>query len=318
VKPLDRSLLLWLEHSRSHLRLKAGAIVVRPVMNPSGGHETRNYTVLVDGVPHLHARVGPASDAAAPWARAYPILASRHPVPALLATVPEDVLGTGRSALIFEHAPGTVPPTGAARRLLGAVVAAADKLHADADLRRRLPAGDPLDCAARFRRVYGRRWAADLAAVSQKRELLPFVDGHRWEWLQEIAEEVLGAADRSPAFWEPANHLVHGDLHWGNVLADGMRFWMVDWEDLMPDGDPMLDLALLAAPFPNTLEAMTLTAAERARLSIHLKAVWVDQAIDTLADWLEASGEDAPIRRAARALSRARHEAAVARLRPRR
>lgn len=309
------ALLQWLNQNRRRLGLNTGALSLRPVMNPSGGHQTKNYSVLADGTPRLHARLGPAGDATAPWVHAYPVLERRHSVPRLLAAVHQEDLGGHESALIFAHVGGTVPKPAAARELLGAVLAAARALHRDAALQSMLPRAGSVDCGVLFRQVYARRWAADMAEVLQKRELLTFVDPQRLEWLQELAQDVTDAAARVPAFSEPADRLIHGDLHWDNILADGKGFWLVDWEDIRAGGDPVLDYALLVAPFPECVRTMDLSAAERARLSIHLRAVVVDQAIDTLADWLEALGEEPPMGRRAQALSRSRHEAAVSRIR---
>lgn len=74
---------------------------------------------------------------------------------------------------------------------------------------------------------------------------------HSWEALFVKLEEI--EAQVEPAELRPC----HGDLHNGNILDDGERLWLIDWE-YAAMGDPQLDLANYCANHFMTLaEART-------------------------------------------------------------
>jgi aminoglycoside phosphotransferase (APT) family kinase protein len=67
--------------------------------------------------------------------------------------------------------------------------------------------------------------------------------------------------------WDPADHVAcHTDPHLGNLLSDGERLWLVDWETAGAN-DPMVDLASLCAhlaPTPGLRDALLTAALGRA------------------------------------------------------
>jgi len=67
--------------------------------------------------------------------------------------------------------------------------------------------------------------------------------GHRWHAAFRRHEAAL-ASLREPLAARPQG-FAHNDVHAGNLIDDGARVWLIDWE-YAGAGDPLLDLASLA------------------------------------------------------------------------
>lgn len=150
-------------------------------------------------------------------AAALALLAGRAPVP--------DLVGHDGARLVTRRLPGTPRPLGAAGgdalRALGRALAAVHGAAARATATGADPAAPRVWSAA----AYGRRRRADALALAARAGLRP------------------------PSLPPPAAALpfrpVHGDLVAGNVVWDGDRPALVDWE-FWRWGDPAEDLAYLA------------------------------------------------------------------------
>jgi len=108
--------------------------------------------------------------------------------------------------------------------------------------------------------------------------------------------ELEGLARDLPAFQHPAGSPTHGDLWPNNILVteDG-RFFIIDWDDLAL-GDAALEFSIVlgqlwrhSAITQAEIEAML--PAEpyvRERFHVCLRALVLDEVIDSLADWVES------------------------------
>jgi aminoglycoside phosphotransferase (APT) family kinase protein len=146
--------------------------------------------------------------------------------------------------------------------------------------------------------MYHDRFTEDLAFVAG--DPPPFVSGDRLAWMQQEAAALETRVRELPAFAEPAVSAIHNDLWVNNVLIDGEGQWhLLDWDGLAL-GDPLIDWVMLFGPTRDIPRAATedvirahtpLSAAERERLAIYLRASQLDWVLDPLADWVQAAHE---------------------------
>jgi aminoglycoside phosphotransferase (APT) family kinase protein len=148
------------------------------------------------------------------------------------------------------------------------------RLHTLPAPRGQLPVFDPLAIAHSYARSRG-------VAVARARPAIR-------QLLQDIvaAQAQLARSTRAPV-------IVHGDPLQGNVLDDGQRLWLIDFEYAQL-ADPIYDLAAVLACYPRAelWAAMLLTAAGLAGAGLHRQltaAVRVHAALGQL--WRYARGE---------------------------
>lgn len=146
------------------------------------------------------------------------------------------------------------------------VLAVLRRLHADTELAAAL--GPPVTSREAFTRVWLRRLRADLAIVRGH------VPDEVFGWMEAEVTALARLID-GPDFDEVVHAPVHGDPWHENVLATADRWWLIDWEDLAV-GDPVIDEAIAA---PGTGATVRHRVAHR--------AVMLDAAVDTAADWVE-------------------------------
>ena len=199
---------------------------------------------------------------------------------------------------IFEYIPGRAADYSARPEVFSGVLELVAHLHADGDLAAGLEAldGPPSTCADYFISVYIDRFDEDLLSVAG--DLPPFVSLDLLSWMMGETRELEGIARDDPAFQLPASSPTHGDLWANNVLVtqDG-RWYVIDWDDLAL-GDPALEYGIILGP---QWRAGKMTAEEaaallpsndpalRRRFEICLRALLLDEVIDSLADWVESN-----------------------------
>ena len=155
--------------------------------------------------------------------------------------------------------------------------------------------------------MYIDRFDEDLLSIVG--DLPPFVPLSLLDWMMGETRELEGLARDLPAFQQPAGAPIHGDLWPGNILVTpDERFFIIDWDDLFL-GDPALDYSILLGPLllngpfrkndpfrkngalsQTEIEHLLPGGADfRERFNLYLRALLLDQVIDSLADWVEAA-----------------------------
>jgi aminoglycoside phosphotransferase (APT) family kinase protein len=219
------------------LGLAAGSIEVEFVLN-WGGFVNQSFRID-DGKRRLHLKL--SDDRASVvglerWYRIHTELTERYHAPPALGWIA--VAGT----ILFRHIEGTPLATwnGGIRAQIALVLEA---LHADRGLRDRVAMGFRTSCRLEYHRDFHRRFTEDLSFVSERPPR--FVTSATLDWMAREAGRLAGLVDRSAAFAEAANALIHGDL-WPNNVVQGLdgSWHLLDWDDLRL-GDPILDLAKL-------------------------------------------------------------------------
>jgi streptomycin 6-kinase len=229
------------------------------------------------------------------WRQFADVLTRRYRAPRMVGWLDVNESSGGP---IFEWIDGTTPvELGGVP--LGSVASLLRDLHSDAELAESLarPGAVSDSCAEAYRQSYHHRFLEDLASFMA--EVPPFVTSDTLEWLRNEAFELEWRIAASPAFAEPANRAVHGDLWLNNLLVSDPDHWYVlDWDGLGL-GDPVMDWAMLFGPSRQHVDAdpeaaasvATFTPAERERLRTYARASLLDWVIDPLADWVQAATE---------------------------
>lgn len=203
-----------------------GPITVEPL---PGGLTNRNHLVR-DGARRFVVRLtadSPLHDIDRAAERAATQAAERAGLgPAVLHAEP--------GALVLAHIPG--------RTLTPADLAAPATLRAVIDLLRRVADAMPSLYVGAAR---DRRPAAVLAAYQT------VIEAQASDPWRRRAARFAPAVEQLAALPEPPPAFVHGDIHAGNILDDGERFWLVDWE-YAGLGVVGQDLASLVANGPAT------------------------------------------------------------------
>jgi hypothetical protein len=231
------------------------------------------------------------------WQALHRVLEERYRAPELVDWVA--LPGSSMQGALFRHLAGSPPDFERTPELLPAVLALCGRLHGDGDLRAALgglgpPA--PRSLADAFCDTYIARFDEDLAAVAAERP--PFVTDAVLSWMERETRRLERMVREAAAFAGPAVSPVHGDLQANNLLLTGSGEWYVlDWDDL-DLGDPALDYTVLLwprlrmqpagvwrdHPLPGAADA-----ALSARMTLYLRAKLLDDVIDVLADWVEAT-----------------------------
>ncbi|MFN8993742.1 MAG: phosphotransferase, partial [Pseudomonadota bacterium] len=144
------------------------------------------------------------------------------------------VLHAEPGALVLAHIPG--------RTLTPADLAAPATLRAVIDLLRRVADSMPSLYVGAAR---DRRPTSVLAAYQT------VIEAQASDPWRRRAARFAPAVEQLAALPEPPPAFVHGDIHAGNILDDGERFWLVDWE-YAGLGVVGQDLASLVANGPAT------------------------------------------------------------------
>jgi aminoglycoside phosphotransferase (APT) family kinase protein len=194
------------------------------------------------------------------------------------------------------------------------VAAAISRLHGDAELAQRLSIS-AVTCRDSWSDTFQDRFDADLAGLRRTRP--PVASDDVMDTLVSLVEGFRRDVASHAAFDEAASACVHGDLWRNNILiGPGSRVTILDWDDLAV-GDPALDWAMLLgfdparenpdAVLPPPVSA--LSPASRLRFDVYRRATVLDNAIDSLSDWVDAV--DAPhVMDSARAYAERTHRAA--------
>jgi Ser/Thr protein kinase RdoA (MazF antagonist) len=300
----------YFNDNASQWKLQPEALRVEYVTSP-GGFGPMNFTVH-DGATFYHVKLNRSRDELATWSRASARLAEMYRAPRLLAQVETG----GRYGAIFERLPGEPPVDRITSPVLDGVVAMMDRLHQDRGLatligQRASPARNTLF------EYHLHMCERDLEDIEPALPL-PFVDNAALAWMHAETDALREHALRSAAFDEEVDNPIHGDLWYGNVLVDGDRWWIIDWDDLKI-GDPAHDLSLISfTELDGAAQSCPwLDSRDRAfmeRFSLYLRAALLTFVIDPLADWVEAEAFP-DVRDAARTHRENLHRWALARYR---
>jgi hypothetical protein len=252
---------------------------------------------LTDGHIHYHLKLADDEDSLErldQWREFNEILAEQYHAPRMLdwAQIPRTDFEGG----LFEFIPGQPVDFAAQPDVLDAVLELLPLLHADQELAAALAAivGETLTCTDYFLSVYINRFDGDLAIIAG--DLPPFVPLRLLDWMMGETRELEGLARDLPAFQQPAVSPTHGDLWPSNILVTGDgQFYIIDWDDLAL-GDPALEYSILLGPLwrkgkfsqAEIDQRVPNDPAFRERFNVCLRALVLDEVIDTLADWVES------------------------------
>ncbi len=236
------------------------------------------------------------------WEAFHQRLTRQYHAPRLLDWI--EIPRTPFAGLLFAYIPGKPADFTAQPAVLQGLLDLLPALHSDPVLSTALAslqAGALPTCADYFLDVYIDRFDADLLGIIPN--LPPFVDLPTFDWMMSETRHLEGLARDLPIFQHPAASPTHGDLWPSNILVTPAGDWsIIDWDDLAL-GDPALEYSILLGPQWRS-GALTLPAAQallppdpdfRDRFAICLRALLLDEVIDSLADWIEA--EFLPARR---------------------
>jgi fructosamine-3-kinase len=204
------------------------------------------------------------------WASVAALLAERHAAPPVL-----DVLGiAGRTGLVFPFLDASVATQSTLRERYLDVKSILDGLHRDHELAELL--GAPTTSSASFRDVWVSRFLADLDIIAG--HVAPATHDY-------LAAEVEAFASVVDSLDSHVTSAMHGDPWHENVLMGSERVWLIDWEDISV-GDPVIDQAILLmdtqGPHPAAWPSDE-------RYQVARRALMLDAAVDSAADWVENS-----------------------------
>lgn len=277
---------------RRDLPLDPHRLSVEPIVN-WGGFVNRSFRVT-DGTRSFVLKLASSPDAIPGlerWRSFADRLTRHYRAPAMVAWIEADECDT--AGPLFELVPGITP-----ERLdqvpFQELVATLTGLHSDTGLADDLARlGDRVTtCADAYRRSYHRRFVEDLEFVATARP--PFVSERRLEWMENEAKRLAEAIEASPAFDQPANAAVHGDLWLNNLIVGPTGLYVLDWDGLEL-GDPAIDWSMLFGPtradpcIRHAADAIpALHDSARERVPWYLRAALLDWVIDPLADWVQS------------------------------
>jgi len=298
------------------LKPKLGGANVKHILN-WGGFVNHSFHVA-DGPAKYHLKLTPTVNMNRfdSWLRTHDVLESRYHAPTLIDRM--DFPEIGFSGLMFRHVDGTTADLCNQHDLLQTLIATADRLHHDDEIRSVLGTlSEPKTCFDYFVETYIDRFTSDLSAIGAN--LPPFISSSLFDWMQHETRALQSAASQRTSLHHPATEPVHGDLHEGNILVSESDWHILDWDDLTL-GDAALDFAIVIWPIVykagrHWQEFMpSADAAFSDRMEICFKAQLLDEVIDTLADYIEA--ETVPSNRTqVQLMKKSQHEQALKRYR---
>ncbi len=215
------------------------------------------------------------------WRRVAPILEARYRAPRLVDWVEID----GHRGAVFEHIDGRHADFSVERGVLEGCVSLLGRLHDDAELAAALPSAGSLGD-----HVCDWFLGCCRADLDEHPEIAELVGAPTVARMRDEIDAVEAAVRGTASFAAPAVAAVHSDLWAHNVLvrADG-EWFVIDWDDLRR-GDPVVDLTILLWRVPGAERFVaTLDADERARWDLCQRAQLLTDAIDSLADYVEAA-----------------------------
>lgn len=281
-----------------------------------GGFVNHSYTVT-DGAARYHLKLTNDKGILAglqTWRSLHRILESRYRTPAMIDWL--DLSEIGFSGLMLRHIEGGTADLSSKPDIIPPLIETASRLHQDDEIRRYF-AGTSLPKTRfdHFVATYMARFSSDMECIAA--DPPPFISPERLQWMEEQARRLREAANRIPSFHLPTTEPVHGDLHQGNVLVSDNDWFIVDWDDLSL-GDPALEFAILLWPLIHRAGrrwqdfiSADLDSGFGERMEICLRAQLLDEVIDVVADYVQASVIPSDQDRVRR-IKRQQHEEALA------
>jgi fructosamine-3-kinase len=204
------------------------------------------------------------------WASVAALLSERHAAPPVL-----DVLRiAGRTGLVFPFLDAPVATQSMLRERYLDVKSILDGLHQDHELAELL--GAPMTVGASFRAVWVSRWQADLDIIAGH------VAPNAHDYLAAEVEAFAGVVD---SLGSHVTSAIHSDPWHENVLVGPERVWLIDWDDISI-GDPVIDHAILLM---DTYGPQPAAWPSDERYQVARRALMLDAAVDSAADWVENS-----------------------------
>ena len=286
------------DYFRKHAQrygLDPNAVEARYILN-WGGFVNASFQIT-DGERSYHLKLADDEEALESldrWRALSDLLSARYRAPRMVDWV--KIPRMPFEGLLFEYFPGRQADLAAQPELLRALIDLLGRLHTDGALMNALRAlGDEVPtCAEYFLSVYIDRFDEDLRVVAG--DLPPFVSLDLLSWMMGETRELEGLARDLPEFQFPASAPAHGDLWPSNILVDDQGDWrIIDWDDL-GFGDPALEFSILIGPLwrqgglslEQAVAYLPDDPALRRRFDLCLRALVLDEVIDSLADWVEA------------------------------
>jgi len=271
-----------------------------------GGFVNHSYTVT-DGAGRYHLKLtndrGILPDAARyracaslaglqTWRSLHRILERRYRTPAMIDWL--DLSEIGFSGLMLRHVEGGTADLPSKPDIIPPLIEMATRLHQDDEIRRYFAVTSPPRTRFdHFVATYMARFTGDMECIAA--DPPPFISPAMLHWMADQTNRLAEAANRIPSFHLPAAEPVHGDLHQGNVLVSDNEWFIVDWDDLGL-GDPALEFAILLWPLiyraGRRWQEFLDTDADSGfgeRMEICLRAQLLDEVIDVVADYVQAS-----------------------------
>ncbi|MBE1442431.1 aminoglycoside phosphotransferase family protein [Paenibacillus sp. OAS669] len=289
----------WAAANSSSLGLKGADTKAEYIWNP-GGFVNQSYRIS-DGETIRHVKLSTEENASSlkQWTLISEYLSHPYHAPRLVGEVTQEILPGYSYGLVFEYIKGEPlssisNPDLVVEKLLNVL----KRLHSDAEIRRRIPGkAKGRSYAEAFIEEYVARFEEDMQVIRAKRHLLAFVTDSSLDWFDHEVEALKQMANRNEAFQKQAQDIVHNDLNWQNVLVeDSGHFWIIDWDNLVIDGDAAMDYSVLLWPmvrspkWPWWKERVVGLAGEELleRMELYFRAKLLDDVIDILADYVEA------------------------------
>jgi len=276
--------------------LRAETLEVRYILN-WGGFVNASFFIK-DGLKSYHLKLADESYVQMGlmrWREYHKLLSGRYRAPRMYDWV--KIPRTPFEGALFSYIPGKHADLAAQPEIMRGVLDLLPRLHSESVLREGLDEGESLTCADYFLDLYITRFDEDLMVVAN--DLPPFITLNSLTWMMGETRELEGIVRDLPAFQAPANAPTHGDLGQNNILVTPEGLWyIIDWDDLAL-GDPVIDYSILLgslwrsgaysqSEMDRRLPTQPNDPGFRERFRVYLRALVLDQVIDSLADWCES------------------------------
>lgn len=288
-KRVEDRLKEWAQ--QAELGLNTENIFIQYIWNP-GGFVNQSYQIS-DGEKRLHVKF--ADHAHQPglqqWAGINEYMTENYQAPRLVMEIHETVIPSHPYGLVFEFFEGEVWK---GQRATDEILAKVSQLHGDRKLKRVLGVGEKSYADALID-TFIHRLREDMEIIDASRESLPFVQAGTFDMFHEMTDQLEKDVQQSMHFQCPAEDVVHNDLNQQNILVNGNKYCIIDWDDLTI-GDAAADYASLLWPWIDTEEwprwekTVRSLAGEEVveRMELYFKAKLLEDVIDVLADYVEA------------------------------
>jgi aminoglycoside phosphotransferase (APT) family kinase protein len=295
----ERQMKDWAEVNSNSLGLIASKIEVKYIWNP-GGFVNQSYRVS-DGESFRHVKL--ALERKAPrlkkWAMISEHLTNNYYAPQLIEEVTQEIIPGYTYGLIFDFIKGKpleskINPIPVIEKVLKVL----NQLHNDIEIKKAIISGTKTHTYSEaFIEVYITRFEEDLEVIRFDKHLLNFVTEDSIDWFDSEVKALRKIASEKPAFQKEATDVVHNDINWQNVLTDdNTKFWIIDWDDLVVNGDAAMDYSVFLWPLYNSKDwplwkskVIGITGNELLeRIEFYFRAKLLDEVIDVLADYIDA------------------------------